>query len=589
MPRLRTAYKEIAICIVPVIAIALLARVATGTFSLPEIFLGKSAQSAAFIAQANDVTLAQGEKYNLWVEIQNGGSVEWAKDGPDAVLLESSRLISDPWYSSGSTWLSQNKIGLWEDRVPVGEKGHFIFTIDTDLREGKYTAHFNLVDANLKPLQGLEQINWKINIAEPAYGFELIESAADSAVRPGERTTRWVRYQNTGNTVWKNFGEHPLALTLTDPEAAQPLRIENRWIDEWRVAWLDQPSVAPGEAGTFTFMLQIPADFKQQTIELRPEVEGLEVADIPPVNFELAASKDKIAESAAPQVGSATDFTSPADLRLTAVAAEHGDCYIARTPSGQVLVFDTAHPSRANVVVNALRRLGVTKIDYLFLSHPHWDHIGGASEILDNFEVDKIYINGEGYPFDTYAELVKSLAKNTDRVKLIARGEVIEVADDVRVEILHPAKTLSGVSDNDEAVNNNSLVARLVFGDAAVLLPGDIYSATMERLIADSPPPLQGSGGAGSQELKADILALPHHGNDGFDESDSAFLAAVNPRVVVKSSSWPEYRDQTSNELKKFLDEHQIRLAATPVLGEINLAINPSGEIHEVTEGLVWR
>ncbi len=589
MPRLRTAYKEIAICIVPVIAIALLARVATGTFSLPEIFLGRSAQSAAFIAQADDPDgasgLARGEKYNLWGEIENRGPAEWTKDGPDAVLLESSRLISDPWYSPGSTWLSQNKIGLWEDRVPVGERGHFIFTINTDLREGKYTAHFNVVDANLKPLQGLGQINWKINIAEPTYGFELIdastplstEDSADSAVKPGEQATRWVRYKNTGNTVWKNFGEHPLALTITDPEAVRPLRIENRWIDERRVAWLDQPSVAPGETGTFTFPLQIPDDFKSQTIELRPEVEGLEVADIPPVNFELAASKDKIAQSETPVVGSATDFTSPADLRLTAVAAEHGDCYIARTPSGQVLVFDTAHPSRANVVVDALRRLGVTKIDYLFLSHPHWDHIGGAAEVLDNFEVDKIYINGEGYPFDTYAELVKSLAKNTDRVKLIARGEVIEAADDVRVEILHPDKTLSGVSDDDEAVNNNSLVARLVFGDTAVLLPGDIYQSSMEELVASG------------SDLSAAVLILPHHGNDGFDENDSAFLAAVDPRVVVKSSSWAEYQDQTSAEMRQFLGDHKIPLFATAELGELNLALGPEGEVKLSSESLVWK
>lgn len=585
MPRLRTAYKEIAICIVPVIAIALLARVATGTFSLPEIFLGKSAQTANFVAQAENITLARGEKYNLWVEIANRGPAEWTKDGPDAILLESSRLISDPWYSPGSTWLSQNKVGLWEDRVPVGEKGHFIFTIDTDLREGKYTAHFNVVDANLKPLQGLEQINWKIDIVEPTYGFVLIdastqlstEDSADSAVRPGEQATRRVRYKNTGNTVWENYGEHPLALTVTDSKAAQPLRIENRWIDERRVAWLDQPEVFPGETGTFTFPLQIPDNFKQQTLEFQPEFEGLEIAGIPPMNLELAASKDKIAESAAPQVDSTTDFTAPSDLRLTAVAAEHGDCYIARTPSGQVLVFDTAHPSRANVVVEALRRQGITKIDYLFLSHPHWDHIGGAAEILDNFEVDKIYINGEGYPFDTYAELVKSLAKNTDRVKLIARGEVIEAADDVRVEILHPDKTLSGVSDNDEAVNNNSLVARLVFGDTAVLLPGDIYQSSMVELVASG------------ADLSAAILALPHHGNDGFDESDSAFLAAVNPRVVVKSSSWAEYQDQTSPELRQFLGDHKIPFFATADLGEIGLTLSPDGKVKVSSGELVWK
>lgn len=577
MSRLRTVYIEIAICIIPVIAIGLLARVATGTLSLSEIFAGTSTHAARWIGQCENLTLARGEGAALWLEIENQGPTEWTKDGKNAILLESSRLIADPWRADGSTWLSANKIGLWEDVVPVGEKGHFYFTINTDREPDEYQGTFHVVDANLKPLKGLDEIDWNIKIEEPRDGFELIATSGNLEVVPGSAATFWVRYKNSGNTVWRNYGEHPVALAVADSEAAKSYRVDNRWPDERRVAWLDEPEVAPGQEGTFTFVLQIPADFKRQTIELKPEFENLDVPGITPLSLELVAGRETEIMSAAPPVRPAPDFVSLGDLRLTVVAAEHGDCYIAQTPSGKTLVFDAAHPSRANVVVDALRRRGIEKIDYLFLSHPHWDHIGGAAEILDNFEVGQIYINGEGYPFDTYAELAKSLAQTADRVKLVARGEVIELGDDSRLEILHPEKVLSGISDNDETVNNNSLVVRLVFGETAILLPGDIYSSSMEELLD------------GGQDLSAAVLMLPHHGNDGFSETEQMFLAAVNPRVTVKSSSWAEWQEQTSVEMRKYLDDHKIPLFATADLGELGLTLSPEGEVKVASGELVWK
>ncbi len=577
MPLLRTAYKEIAICVIPVIVIALLARLATGTFSLSEIFAGKSTQSATFIAQSENPKLIPGQKSNLWLEIENTGPDRWTHDGPDSVLLESAKLISDPWYTDHSTWMSQNKVELWEDEVAVGQRGHFFFTIDTDQDPGKYTARFNVVDTNLKPLKGLEPIEWRLTVEDPKYGLELIDHSLPPAVKPGSTVTAWARYKNTGNTVWKNFGANPLALSLTDAEAANHFKAANRWVDDRRVAWLDQSEVGPGQEGTFTFALQIPNDFKQQTIELKPEFENLDTSGIPALAMDLSAGKDVGVKSAAPRVAAGPDFASADDLNFTAVATEHGDCYIARTPSGKVLVFDTAHPSRANVVIEALRRRGISQIDYLFLSHPHWDHIGGASEILNNFDVGRIYINGEGYPFDTYAELAKSLGQVTDRVKLVARGEVVELEDNVRLEILHPEKTLSGISENDEAVNNNSLVARLIFGETAILMPGDIYGSSMEELLA------------AEADLSSAVMILPHHGNDGFDANEQSFIEAVNPRLVIKSASWSEFQEQASPELRKFLDDRQVRMYTTAELGDLDIAVNLNGGIKLAAGSFTWK
>lgn len=577
MPSLRTVYKEIAICIVPVIAIGLLARVATGTFSFEQIFSGASTQSARFIGQAENIVLVSGQKRNLWLEIENTGPEAWTSEGKNTILLESSRLISDPWHTSGSTWLSQNKVKLWEDEVVVGAKGHFFFTIEADQDPGKYTARFNVVDANLKPLKGLPAIEWRIVIEEPRYGFQLVDHSAELTGPPGSQIDAWVRYRNTGNISWENFGENPLALAVVEPPETASLMVANRWIDDRRIVWLDQPKVAPGQEGTFSFTLKIPNDLKEQKLELRPVFDGITMPEIGSAYLELSAGRNKKEPSIAPLVVAEPRVYLPEDLNLAAVSVGHGDCFIVRTPSDKTLIFDTAHPSRVNAVTEALRRRGIKTIDYLFLSHPHWDHIGGAAEILDNFEVGQIYINGEGYPFDTYAELARALAGVSDRVKLVARGEVIELEEDLRLEILHPEKKLSGISEDDEAVNNNSLVTRLIFGDAAVLLPADIYQTSMEKLLASG------------QELSARIMVLPHHGNDGFSEAERLLLEAVNPDLVIKSSDWVEYQEQTSSELQQHLNDKKIKLLITAELGELDLALSKTGRIKFSAGSLVWK
>ncbi len=577
MSRLQTVYKEIAICVIPVIVIGLLARVATGTFSWDQIFYGQSKQSARFIGQAQNVTLISGQKHNLWLAIENTGPENWTQDGPNAVLLESSRLISDPWYTAGSTWLSQNKIKLWEESVAVGQTGHFFFTIEDDPGPGKYTATFNVVDANLNPLRGLQSVKWRLSVEEPRYEFRLVDHSPELTGKPGNQVLAWVRYQNTGNIPWKNYGEHPLALAAADSESASRFLVSNSWVDDRRVAWLDQSTVEPGQEGTFSFLLKIPEGIDSEKLELRPEFENLDVPDIGAAYLQIAAGLESSPAAVAPLVASPSRFYSTADLNLTAVSVGHGDCYIARTPAGQTLVYDTAHPSRAQAVVQALRRRGLEKIDYLFLSHPHWDHIGGAAAILNNFEVGQVYINGEGYPFDTYSELARSLGKISDRVKLVARGEVIELEDDLRVEILHPEKTLSGIGQEDEAVNNNSLTARLVFADGAILFPGDLYQSGLEELL--------NSG----QDLSANILVLPHHGTNGFGEVENRFLDAVAPAVVLKSSDWSEYREQTSPELSQYLSNRKIKLLNTAEGGEIDLALSSKGAIKGITDSIVWK
>ncbi|MFC1721983.1 ComEC/Rec2 family competence protein, partial [Patescibacteria group bacterium] len=230
----------------------------------------------------------------------------------------------------------------------------------------------------------------------------------------------------------------------------------------------------------------------------------------------------------------------------------------------------------ANVIVNALQELGVDKIDYMILSHSHWDHIGGAPYIMDVYPVDNIYVNGEGYPYETYARLAQYFTADGNNVEVVAFGDKLSIGSDIAISIYNPAVALNEINEDDRIVNNNSLVARVEWQDRAILLTSDIYTEALERLVnADI-------------DLSADILALPHHGNDGFGEIEVHFLEEVNPQVAIKSSDWGELQTQTSGELTAFLEAAGIEFMATARDGEITSNLLED-QLVVGSDTLIWR
>ncbi|MDF1566375.1 MAG: ComEC/Rec2 family competence protein, partial [Deltaproteobacteria bacterium] len=90
-----------------------------------------------------------------------------------------------------------------------------------------------------------------------------------------------------------------------------------------------------------------------------------------------------------------------APLELTFLDVGHGDAVLIRTAAGDLLV-DGGGDHRGALavgerrVVPALRALGVDRLEAVFLTHPHPDHLGGLEAVLEAFPVGALYLSGEG-------------------------------------------------------------------------------------------------------------------------------------------------------------------------------------------------
>jgi competence protein ComEC len=111
------------------------------------------------------------------------------------------------------------------------------------------------------------------------------------------------------------------------------------------------------------------------------------------------------------------------------------------------------------------------------------------------------------------------LEESSTEHQAVQAGDRLELGSGIVLEVLHPPS--GGMVGTEADDNNNSLVLRLVWGEAEFLLAGDI-EAEAEHLLLTS-----------GQPLAADMLKVAHHGSGG--SSTAGFLASVDPNYAVLS------------------------------------------------------
>src|SRR6195256_6165010 len=71
-----------------------------------------------------------------------------------------------------------------------------------------------------------------------------------------------------------------------------------------------------------------------------------------------------------------------------------GDSILIISPAGKSVLIDAGDAGKGKVVLDALKRYKVERLDYFIATHPHPDHIGGADEVLSAIKVGTAIDNG---------------------------------------------------------------------------------------------------------------------------------------------------------------------------------------------------
>jgi competence protein ComEC len=204
-------------------------------------------------------------------------------------------------------------------------------------------------------------------------------------------------------------------------------------------------------------------------------------------------------------------------LHVHVLDVGQGDAIFVETPSGRQMLVDGG--PKGSVLLSRLgRRMPFWdhSLDVAALTHPDADHINGLVDVLERYQVDAVVYRDLGCR-DGACQRWQELLSETGMTVLDGEAGLAIELDGVRLDLFHPGAELLGGG----GFNEDSLVARLSYGEVSMLLTGDIGARAEERLLADG------------VDVRSTVLKVAHHG--ACSSNTRAFLEAVDPEVAVIS------------------------------------------------------
>ena len=130
-------------------------------------------------------------------------------------------------------------------------------------------------------------------------------------------------------------------------------------------------------------------------------------------------------------------------LHVVFMNVGQGDATLIQTPTGRHFLVDGGYyPSILNDELGRQIPFWDREIDVLVATHPDADHISGLVGVFDRYRVGRLITNGEGIgESPLYDTLLLAAEAASTAIDPALAGQVIEVGDGVRLEILHPGAT----------------------------------------------------------------------------------------------------------------------------------------------------
>lgn len=209
------------------------------------------------------------------------------------------------------------------------------------------------------------------------------------------------------------------------------------------------------------------------------------------------------------------------------------------------------------LIDRCLKRLKISQISLLVLTHFHADHVGGLSGAISGREVKQVWISNNHQPESAYQNSMKLLARL--QVTEVKNGDLFQVVN-AKISVLWPELTphsFETLPGDGSAINNSSIGMVIQLPNLSIFAAGDLEPPVQEILTSN-------------QLLKrVDIYKLCHHGSM---YQHSPMLDVLNPSVVLISVGKENSYGHPAPEIIGELMRRRIKVVRTDQSGGIAVA-----------------
>ena len=200
-------------------------------------------------------------------------------------------------------------------------------------------------------------------------------------------------------------------------------------------------------------------------------------------------------------------------LKIYFIDVGQGDSTLIVTPKNKKILIDGGE-GKTNVLFQYLLDRRINKIDYIIISHFDSDHCNGLIEIIEKMRVENIVMSKQSKESEEYKKILEIIKQKNIKVNSVKAEDKIIIEKNLYIKILNPTEKFEF-----QDLNNNAIVAKLVYKNFSILFTGDIEKA--EENLAKKY----------KNELKSTILKVAHHGSK--TSTSEEFLKYVEPQIAL--------------------------------------------------------
>ena len=229
----------------------------------------------------------------------------------------------------------------------------------------------------------------------------------------------------------------------------------------------------------------------------------------------------------------------PRTLDIYWIDVDGGAATLIVSPTGESMLVDTGFPGALDTdrIIQTMATAGVSRIDHLWITHYHVDHVGGVATLAKATTIGNFYDHGQTVENDPQGSFAGYVALAKDHRKIVAPGDKLALGNVQLTFVSAAGKVLdkslqrgssvnrcenAQAKDEDKTENSQSAGFLLSYGKFSFLDVGDLTWDREMQLAC----PVNKIG-------EVSLFQATHHGFSNGQSGNPALIWSLRPQVVI--------------------------------------------------------